>query len=167
MNKMKEIKEAKLTINIGVGEPGDKLEKAYGLLQLVTGRKPVKTSSKKRIPKWNVRPGIQLGVKVTMRRGFEELLKRLLLAKDYTLPKSSFDNHGNISFGIDEYVHVPGLKYDPKIPMFGFNVSLTLERPGYSVKKRRLKSIRIPRRHMINQDEAIEYFKNKYGVTIT
>jgi large subunit ribosomal protein L5 len=163
---MKDVKEAKLTLNIGVGEPGDKLEKAYGLLELVTGRKPVKTTTYKRIPKFNVRPGLQIGVKVTMRKGFKELFKRLLLAKDYTIKRSSFDNYGNISFGIDEYVHVPGLKYNPKIPLFGFNVSLTLERPGYRVKRRRLNSKKLPRRHFINQEESIEYMKKKYGVTI-
>ena len=76
------------------------------------------------------------------------------------------DNYGNISFGIDEYVHVPGLKYNPKIPMFGFNITITLERPGYSIKRRRLEKKRLPRRHIINQSEAIEFMKKEYGVTI-
>ena len=166
MNKMKRISISKLTINIGVGEPGDKLEKAYSLLEKVTGRKPIKTSSKKRIPKFNVRPGIQLGVKVTLRKGFKELLKNLLLAKDYTLNKSCFDNNGNLSFGIDEYVHIPGLKYDPKIPLFGFNVSLTIERPGYRIKRRRLNKVRIPKKHGVSQEEAIKFMEKDYGVTV-
>ena len=166
MNLMKKIKIEKLTLNIGVGEPGNKLEKALSLLEKISGKKSVKTKSFKRIPKFNVRPGIELGVKVTLRKDYEELLKRLLVAKDLELKKSSFDTHGNISFGIDEYVHVPGLKYDPKMPMFGFNVSITLSRPGYSVKKRRLKSARLPRRHFINQEEAIEFMIKEYGVNI-
>ncbi|MBN1923926.1 MAG: 50S ribosomal protein L5 [Nanoarchaeota archaeon] len=166
MNKMRDLKISKLTMNIGVGEPGDKLEKAFELLKTVTGANPVKTKSNKRIPKFNVRPGIELGVKVTLRKNFEELLKRLLLAKEYNLKDSSFDDYGNISFGIDEYVHVPGLKYDPKIPMFGFNVTLTLSRAGYRIKDRRLNTAKIPRRHIINKEEAIDFMKNKYGVKI-
>ncbi|PIU63221.1 50S ribosomal protein L5 [archaeon CG_4_8_14_3_um_filter_38_5] len=166
MNAMKNVKIEKLTLNIGVGEPGDKLEKAFALLKEVTSRKPVKTISYKRIPKWNVRPGLTIGVKVTMRKNFDELLKRLLMAKDYVLKKSCFDNYGNISFGIDEYVHVPELKYDPKIPMFGFNVTITLERPGYSVKRRRLSAAHLPRKHFINQEEAVKFMKEKYEVSV-
>jgi len=49
-NKMKEIKIEKLTLNIGVGEAGDKLEKAYSLLEKISGRKPIRTVTKKRIP---------------------------------------------------------------------------------------------------------------------
>lgn len=166
MNKMKEIKIDKLTLNIGVGEPGNKLEKAVVLLNRITGKKPVITSSNKRIPKFNVRPGISLGTKVTLRKDYEELIKKLLLTKEYTLKKSSFDNYGNISFGIDEYVHVPGMKYDPKIPMFGFNVTISLSRAGYRIKKRRIGKARIPRRHFINQEEAIDFMKKKYEVNV-
>ncbi len=165
-NKMKEIKIEKLTLNIGVGEAGDKLEKAYSLLQKITEKKPVRTVTKKRIPKWNVRPGIAIGVKVTMRKNFEELLKRLLLSKEYTLKKSCFDNYGNISFGVDEYVHIPGVKYDPKIPMFGLNATITLKRAGYRIRDRRLKKSSIPKNHRINQSEAVDFFKNKYEVKI-
>ena len=101
-----------------------------------------------------------------MRKGYEELLKRLFVAKDSNIKKSSFDNRGNVSFGIDEYVHVPGLKYDPTMPMFGFNVTITLERPGYRVKKRRLLVTRVPRRHFVNQEDAIEFLKKEYGVNV-
>lgn len=166
MNVMRQIKENKLTLNIGVGEPGDKLEKAYSLLERITKKKPVRTKTKKRIPKFNVRPGLIVGVKVTIRKDYEELLKRLLGAVGFTLKKSSFDNNGNISFGIDEYVHIQGLKYDPKIPMFGLNVSLTLERAGFRIKRRRINKVSVPKQHKIKQEEAISYFKEKYGVEV-
>ena len=48
MNKMKEIKIGKLTLNVGVGEPGEKLEKAFTIISRLTGVKPVKTKAKKR-----------------------------------------------------------------------------------------------------------------------
>jgi len=166
LNKMKEIKIDKVTLNIGVGEAGDKLEKAYGLLKTLTGKTPIKTVTNKRIPKWNVRPGIAIGSKVTLRKNYEELLKRLLLSKEYTLKKSCFDDYGNISFGVDEYVHIPGVKYDPKIPMFGLNVTITLKRAGYRIRDRRLNQRRIPKNHRISQAEAADFFKNKYEVKV-
>lgn len=166
LNKMKEVKIEKLTLNIGAGEAGEKLEKAYSLLKILTGKTPIKIVTRKRIPKWNVRPGIAIGTKVTLRREYGELLKRLLLSREYTLKKSCFDNYGNVSFGVDEYVHIPGVKYDPKMPMFGLNVTITLKRAGYRIKDKRLKASKIPKNHRINQTEAIEFVKNKYGVKI-
>jgi large subunit ribosomal protein L5 len=166
LNKMKEISIEKLTLNIGVGEAGDKLEKAYSLLKTLTGRTPVKIVTNKRIPKWNVRPGVSIGTKVTLRKGYDELLKRLLLFKEYTLKKSCFDSYGNISFGVDEYVHIPGVKYDPKMPMFGLNATITLKRRGYRIRDRRLNCKRIPRNHRISQSEAIGFFENKYEVKV-
>ncbi|MDD2678722.1 MAG: 50S ribosomal protein L5 [Candidatus Nanoarchaeia archaeon] len=165
-NEMKNIMIEKLTLNIGVGEAGDKLEKAYSLLKTLSGKTPIKTVSHKRIPKWNVRPGIAIGVKVTMRKDYDELLKRLLLSREYSLKKSCFDNYGNVSFGVDEYVHIPGVKYDPKMPMFGLNATITLKRKGYRIKDRRLKTEKIPKNHRVSQNEAIDFIKNKYEVKI-
>ncbi len=166
MNPMREVRVRKVTLNIGVGEPGDKLEAAYNLMKLLTGRTPVRTKTHKRIPKFNVRPGIAIGVKVTLRNNFDELIKRLLVAKDFTLKSSSFDSNGNVNFGIEEYVHIPGLKYDPKIPMFGMNVTISLERPGYRVKHRRLLKAKIPKNHLVSKEEAIEFMKKNYEVKV-
>ena len=47
-NKMREILIEKVTMNVGVGEPGDRLEKVEKLLAQISGAKPVKTSTKKR-----------------------------------------------------------------------------------------------------------------------
>ena len=43
---MEEVKIAKATINIGVGEGGEKLAKAEKLLTNITNQKPVRTYSK-------------------------------------------------------------------------------------------------------------------------
>ena len=45
--------------------------------------------------------------------------------------------HGNLSFGIHEYIEMPGAKYDPDIGMFGLDVSVNLERPGYRISRRK------------------------------
>ena len=63
MNKMREIRIGKVTLNIGVGESGDKLDKAVSLLKEISGSNPVKTKTMKRIPTWNIRPKLNIGTK--------------------------------------------------------------------------------------------------------
>ena len=107
---MEDIIVEKVTMNIGAGEAGDKLEKAVKLLEKISGAKPVKTKTMKRIPTWGLRPNLTIGVKVTSRgKKAEDLLKRLLQAKDNKLKLRSFDKEGNFSFGIEEYLLIPGV----------------------------------------------------------
>ncbi len=93
-----------------------------------------------------------------------ELLKRLLEAKDNQLSDSQFDNSGNISFGVHEYIDVPGVKYDPKIGIIGFQVCVTLERPGFRVKRRVLKRASLSKTHNITKQEAIEFMKKEFNI---
>ncbi len=164
---MKRIKIEKVTLNIGSGKPGDELEKAVKLLNKITGCKPVKTEAKRRIPTWGLRPGLQIGTKVTLRgKPAQELLKRLLKAKDDLLNRENFDSLGNFSFGIHEYLDIPGIQYDPSIGIIGLEAAVTLTRPGYSVKLRRIKRRCIGKRHQITKEEAIEYMVNEFGIKI-
>ncbi|MEJ2260008.1 MAG: hypothetical protein P8X78_05845 [Nitrosopumilaceae archaeon] len=64
------------------------------------------------------------------------LLKRLFEAKGNQDKGKSFDNFGNYSFGINEHIDIPGVKYDPKIGILGLGISVTLTRPGYGIRKR-------------------------------
>ncbi len=164
---MREIKIEKISLNIGVGKPGEELEKAVKLLGIITGAKPVKTSAKRRIPTWGLRPGLQIGTKVTI-RGIKsvELLRELLKAKNNTLSVKNFDGGGNFSFGIHEYLDIPSIKYDPSIGIIGLEVAVTLVRPGYSIKLRRIRRRKIGARHLIKREEAIEFMKKNFGITI-
>ena len=164
---MRKIRLAKVTLNIGAGRDAQKLEKGMILLERITQRKPVQTITQKRIPNWELRPGVPVGVKVTVRgKPAEELLRTLLTAKDFTLSEKQFDDEGNVSFGIPEYIDVEGLKYDPKLGIMGFEVAVTLERPGFRVKHRRLKARRIPKHHRISREEAISFMKEAFNVKI-
>ena len=96
----------------------------------------------------------------------EEFLKNALQAKDNTILEKSFDNNGNFGFGIREYIDLPKTKYDPKLGIRGFDVLVSLQRPGFRVKRRKLKKTRIPHKHKITKDEAIEFVKNKFGVVV-
>ncbi|BFI73222.1 50S ribosomal protein L5 [Nanoarchaeota archaeon] len=167
-NPMRKIVIDKLTINIGVGKPGEPLEKAERLLKkMFPDKKPVRTKAKKRVQAWGIRPGLEIGVKLTLRgKEAEETLKWLLKAVNNTLKESQFDQYGNFGFGIKEYVWIPGMKYDPEIGIYGMDVIVTVKRPGYRVMIRRIKQSDIPKRHRTTKEEVIEYLKNNFGVNI-
>ncbi len=166
-NKMREIRIEKLTLNIGVGKNTETLEKAMKLLQNITGCKPVKTTAKKRIPNWGLRPGLPIGCKVTIRKAqAKEIIGRLLQAKDNRLSPSQFDERGNVSLGIHEYIDIPGVKYDPEIGVIGLEAAITLERPGYRIKKRKIQKKPISPRHQITKNEAIDFIKKEFDTQV-
>jgi len=166
MNVMKNIKIEKLTLNIGAGKDQTKLEKGMKLIKNITGINPVKTFTKKRIPEWGLRPGLPIGCKITLRnKKANELLAVLLKAKENKLRKGCFGN-GSVSFGIYEYIDVPSIKYDPEIGVMGFQVCITLERPGFRIKKRRIARKSISSKHQIKAKEAIDFMREKFDVEV-
>jgi ribosomal protein L5 len=82
---MRKIKIEKIVLN--VGGVGDDLEKGFELLKELTNKKPCKTKSKKRIPSLGVRPGLEIGAMVTLRKDVNDFLKKLLLSIDNVLKK--------------------------------------------------------------------------------
>ncbi len=167
MNSSKEIKIEKVTLNIGSGEAGDKLEKAVKLLNKISGLKPIKTKTMKRIPTWGIRPKLQIGCKVTIRgKKADELLKRLLEATRNILPETKFDREGNFAFGIPEYIDIPGTEYEVDIGIIGLDVAVTLKRAGFRIKRRQIKRTKIPRKHRITKEEAISFIKEKFNVEV-
>ena len=167
MNPMRQIRIEKLTLNVGAGTNSAKLEKGMKLIKNITGIPPVKTFTNKRIPTWGIRPGLPIGCKLTLRKkSAVELLDRLLKAKDKKLTLRQFDSSGNLAFGIHEYIDIPGARYDPAIGIMGLEVCVTLERLGFRIKRRRVKNSRIPKKHAISKDEAIDYISNKFDVVV-
>jgi len=164
---MRTISVEKVTLNMGTGEPGAKLEKAKKLLKAITNMKAVSTTTNKRIPTWKIRPGLEIGCKVTVRgQKAKELLKRLFQGLGNKISDQKFDKQGNFSFGIKEYLDVPGLKYDAEIGVVGFNVAVTLQRPGFRIEKRNMKKRDIPKKHRITKEEAMEFVKKEFGITV-
>jgi len=167
MNHMKTVRLEKVTLNIGVGKETAKLDKGMKLLKNITGISPVKTFAKKRIPAWGLRPGLPIGCKITLRKGkSREMLHRLLDAKSSTLKFSQFDNAGNLAFGIHEYIDIKDAKYDPEIGMMGLEVCVTLERPGFRIKKRKRAKTKVPRKHQITKEDAVEFMKKEFNIRI-
>ena len=164
---MRQIRIEKITFNVGTGTDQKLLVKGMKLLKNITGIEPVKNITKKRIPSFGVRPGLPIGCKVTIRgEKATELLKRLIAAKENNLKKSCFDNNGNVSFGIHEYIDVPDLEYDSDIGIMGFQIAVTLMRPGFRVKNRRRFTRKIGKKHKIIKDDAMKFFTEKLSVNI-
>jgi len=165
MNPSRNIKIDKVTLNIGAGKDQAKLDKGMKLLKNITNVSPVKTVTSKRIPGWGLRPGLPIGCKVTLRRkNAVEVLRRLVQAKDNKLRESQFDPNGNIAFGIEEYIDIPGVKYDPEIGIMGLEVCVTLERNGFRIKRRRIAKKKVPKKHMITKQDAIDFMKKEFNI---
>lgn len=152
----------KITLNIGVGSGGGlKIENAKKLLERITGVKPVATKAKKRNPAFDIKKGDLIGVKVTLRKEKAmSILKKCLEAVSFKLPASCFDNQGNFSFGVHEYIELKEVKYDPDIGMLGFDVCATLVKPGKRVVLRRIKPSRIPTKQKVSKNEAVDFVKS-------
>lgn len=157
----------KVVVNIGVGESGERLGKAEKLLELLTGRKPVRTVSTHKIPTWNIRTGEPIGCKVTLRgSAADDFLKKGFSAVENRITPSNFDGQGNLAFGITEYIDFPNTKYDPEIGIFGLSVCATIKRPGFRVSRRKQGKARIPVKNAVTPKEAITFIKEKFGVEV-
>lgn len=168
LNRMREIRVEKVTVNMGVGKTGEELEKASKILQKITGAKPVLTQCKVKQPTWGIREGLTIGTKTTLRgEPADKFLRDALAAKDNKVNLKSFDKFGNFGFGVKEYIDLPKVKYDPRLGIRGFDVLVTLQRPGFRVKRRKLGKTSISKRHAIAAQEAADFVKQKFGVEVT
>ena len=159
-NLMRRIEIEKVVLNIGIGEPGEKLEQARTILERITGRKAAYRKTKRRTT-FGVAKGRDIGVIVTLRKKeAEELLQKLLKAKEYQLNKKSFSGR-TFCFGIEEYIEIPGVDYDPKIGILGLDVCVVLRRPGFK------KGIKVGKKHQISPEEAQNFVREKFGVKIS
>jgi len=166
-NPMRKILIEKVTMNMGVGEPGEGLNQAKELTEQLTEAAAVETHAKDRNPTFKLRKGLAIGVKSTLRgKKAEAFLTKALAAKKKVLSTSNFDSRGNFSFGIKEYIDFPGAKYNPKMAMVGFDVCVTLTRRGDRVKKRSQKTSKVGKSHIITKEEGIEFAKKKFDVSM-
>ena len=167
-NPMRALRVEKVTVNIGVGEAGEKLVKAQKVLEMVTNQKSVQTISKTVNRDLGIRVGMPLGCKVTLRgEEAEAFLRKALSIRENKIYVYSFDKEGNMSFGISDYTDFEGMKYDPEIGIFGMDVNVVIRRVGgCRVERRALLSRRIPKEHRVQRDEAIQFVKDKFNVEV-
>src|SRR5438874_4351986 len=111
----------KIVINMGVGaatQQASLLEGAQRDLETIAGQKPIVTRARKSIANFKLREGNAIGVKVTLRgdRMWEFLDRLISLAipriRDFRGLPTTFDGHGNYTFGVTEQLIFPEIDYD-------------------------------------------------------
>ena len=153
-NAMRKIRMEKVVLNVsGIAE---KLEKGFKLLSFITKRKPAKMKSNKRIPSLDVRPGLEVGAVVTIRKGKEELLRRLLAAVDNFVKKRQMSEN-NFSFGIKEYLEIPGMEYQRDIGIAGLDVTVVFKRAGRRIRLKKIKKGKVSKKQIITKGEIIKF----------
>jgi len=164
---MRKISLEKVVLNMGVGKSGEIIDVAKRALEQISGKKPSPRNAKETQRDWGIRKGEPIGVAVTIRGDdAKALLKRLLEAKGNTVKGKSFDNFGNYSFGINEHIDIPDVKYEPSIGILGLGISVTLYRPGYGIRTRSKHKASVGKSHIITSQEAKDYLVKEFGVTV-
>jgi len=162
-NAMRKIRMEKVVLNVsGIAE---KLEKGFKLLSFITKRKPAKMKSNKRIPSLDVRPGLEVGAVVTIRKGKEELLRRLLAAVDNFVKKRQMSEN-NFSFGIKEYLEIPGMEYQRDIGIAGLDVTVVFKRAGRRIRLKKIKKGKISKKQIITKEEIIKFMEENFQTRI-
>ena len=159
-NPMRRVTIEKVVVSAGATAEG--LVKARKLFELLTQRKAQIIKTRKRIPDFNVRPGLEVGTRVTVRgEAALELLRRLLGAVENTLSTAQVsDNH--VSFGIKEYIEIPGIEYQRDIGIRGFNTTIVFARPGLRIKHKKIKAGHVPHRQYVSPAEIIKYMEENF-----
>jgi large subunit ribosomal protein L5 len=164
-NPMTEVKFEKVVLHATTSDR-NLLEKYVKLLELITKKKATFTKAIRRIQAFKIRPGLEIGCKVTI-RGKEgiELTKRLLRTIDNKLTKKQIQN-GFVSFGIKEYIEIPGVDYQRELGILGFDVTITLSKVGKRVGLKKIKKSKLGNRQRVNKQETINFLKNKFDIII-
>jgi large subunit ribosomal protein L5 len=122
----------KVVINMGLGEAiqnAKVLEGAEKDMVAIAGQHPVITKSKKSIAAFKLRPGMPIGMRVTLRGvrmyNFVDKLVSIVLPRirDFQgIPRDAFDGQGNYTLGMKEQIVFPEIEYDKVDKLRGMEI---------------------------------------------
>jgi large subunit ribosomal protein L5 len=167
MNPNREVSIDKIVVHMGVGEAGDRLVSAEKILSEITGNKPVRGVAKQTIPAFGLRKGQPLSCKTTLRGNTaEEFLVTSLKVVGNKLSARAVDQQGNFSFGVEEHTDYPGQSYDPKIGIFGLDVTVVVKRNGLRIARRHIQTKKLPLKQRVSHEDTVGFLNGKYGVEV-
>jgi large subunit ribosomal protein L5 len=166
-NSMLGIKVEKVTVNVGVGSPGERMDGIKAVMEKLADAKLIETKARHRNPVFKLRVGLPIGLKTTLRgKKALDFLSKSLDSRKRKIVASNFDNRGNFAFGVKEYIDFPGAKYNPAVGVFGFDVCVTLARRGKRVETRMRRTSKIGKAHRIGKEEAVEFAKSALNAKV-
>ncbi len=125
-------KLVKIVINSGLGDIKDNAKSvqiAHDELKAISGQKPVITKARKSVANFKVREGMNVGLKVTLRKDrmydFYDKFVSIALprVRDFRgVPADSFDGRGNYAMGVKEQLIFPEISYDQVEKIRGFDI---------------------------------------------
>lgn len=155
----------KIVINIGVGEGGTDpkaIEACMNDLSLITGQHPVITKAKRSISNFNIKKGMPIGCKVTLRRDrmFEFLDRFVNIAlprvRDFTgTPLSVFDGKGNLTIGIKEQIIFPEIDYEKVYKIRGMDITIVTTAKTDEEARELLSSLGMPFQKVKTKESSV------------
>ncbi|CAO2638029.1 60S ribosomal protein L11 [Lemmus lemmus] len=137
----------KLCFNICVGESRDRLTRAAKVLEQHPGQTPVFSKAGYTVRSFGIRRNEKIAVHCTVRGAkAEEILEK---------------DTGNSGFGIQEHIDL-GIKYNPRIGIYGLDFYVVLGRPGFSIADKKRRTGCIGAKHRISKEEAMRWLQQKY-----
>ena len=118
------------------------------------------------MPAFGVKPYRPLGARVTL-RGNEavDILKRLLTAVGNYIDEDQITEN-TFSFGIKEYIEIPGTEYQRDIGIRGLNTTVSFIKPGVRVKRKKIKRGKVPQRQHVSPEEIKLYMEENFSTEI-
>ena len=157
----------KVVVNLAVGQSGETLQKAAQVVEEMTKQKPALVGAHRSIKEFNIRMGEKIAARVTLRgEPAATFLKKALVEHDFKILKKSFDNFGNVSWGVKEHINIPGLKYDPSIGIFGFEISVKIVRAGQRVRVRKGRRSKLPKKQYVTKQEAQLFLEENFKAEV-
>ena len=88
-------------------------------------------------------------------------MKKMLVAIDNILKKKQMSEN-NFSFGIKEYLEIPGMEYQRDIGIIGLDVTVVFKRSGRRIKLRKMKKGKVSKRQIISKEEIIKFMEDNF-----
>ncbi len=160
----------KIIVNVGIGQLSKekaKLDQLKTDIAQITGQAPSVRAAKLSVAGFNIRAGMPVGLKVTLRgtrmyaflgRLISVVLPRL---RDFRgVPRKGFDEHGNYTLGIVEHSVFPEIDIS-KSGSFGMEVTIVTSSGN---KERALKLLELMGMPFEKSEEYLDSAQGKQGV---